>query len=79
MQNLMDILSFKIDLKNSQTLNEIQGKVDEMYTKIMDLDGQAQSNVLRLELYQDDLKGYLQGISNKIEEGNSKYRGLEYH
>ena len=79
MQNLMDILSFKINLKNSENLNNLMKKVEDVLTKIADIENHAQDNQNKIDLHNKDLQEWMKEISSKLQDSNSAYKKLEYH
>ena len=79
MQNLMDILSFKISVKNSEKLNELNHKLDTVLMKMSHL--QLDSSEVRLKFLSqnEDLQDWMKKISSNLKNSSEAYKTLEYH
>ena len=54
-------------------------KVEDVLTKIADIENHAQDNQNKIDLNNRDLHEWMKEISSKLQDSNSAYKKLEYH
>jgi pSer/pThr/pTyr-binding forkhead associated (FHA) protein/uncharacterized coiled-coil protein SlyX len=79
MKKLMDILSFKIMVKNSEKIDQVNSQLETMMERLKEID---KSTIEQKELNStnsEELKQWMKSISSKLKDNTSAYKNLEYH
>ncbi|CAI2363476.1 unnamed protein product [Moneuplotes crassus] len=79
MQNLMDILSFKINVKNSEKLNEVNDRLELISQQLGSLKIESSDTRMQLLAQTDGIQQVMQDFAIKVQSSTEAYRSLEYH
>lgn len=79
MQNLMDILSFKIGVKNSENITKLSTKLDQILTNFDTIKEDQQSMHLQSQLQGAEIQKCIKDIAGRVKQSSDVYKTLEYH